>query len=87
LTRDLVKDLNIKAASIRLLDESTRTVKLVASFGLSEKYLKKGPIMADRNIGKALKGDIIAIKNVFEDDGIQERKKRRRHCVHTLCSD
>ncbi|HUN55038.1 MAG TPA: GAF domain-containing protein [Smithella sp.] len=76
MTQDLVKDLNIKAASVRLLDENTRTVQMVASFGLSDKYLNKGPIMADKNIGKALRGDTIAIKNVFEDDGIQYKKEK-----------
>ena len=76
MTQDLVKDLNIKAASVRLLDENTRTVKLVASFGLSDEYLNKGPIMADKNIGKALRGDTIAIKNVFEDGGIQYKKEK-----------
>ena len=84
LTRDLVKDLNIKAASIRLLDESTRTVKLVASYGLSEKYLNKGPIMADKNIGKALKGDVIAIRNIFEDDGIQYKKEKNEEGIVSI---
>ena len=84
MTRDLVKDLNIKAASIRLLDENTRTVKMVASFGLSEKYLNKGPIMADKNIGKALKGDIIAIRNIFEDDGIQYKKEKKEEGIVSM---
>lgn len=84
MTEDLVKDLRIKAASVRLLDNKTRTVKLVASFGLSEKYLNKGPIMADKNIGKALKGQIIAIKNVFEDDGIQYKKEKKEEGIVSM---
>ena len=87
MTQDLVEDLHVKAASVRLLDFETRTVKLVASYGLSDKYLNKGPIMADRNIGKALKGNIIAIKNVFEDDGIQykQEKKKKALCPCSMC--
>ena len=84
MTQDLVKDLQIKGASVRLLDENTRTVKLVASFGLSEKYLNKGPIMADRNIGKALKGETIAIKNVFEDDGIQYKEEKKEEGIVSM---
>jgi GAF domain-containing protein len=84
MTQDLVKDLQIKGASVRLLDENTRTVKLVASFGLSEKYLNKGPIMADRNIGKALKGETITIKNVFEDDGIQYKKEKKEEGIVSM---
>lgn len=84
MTEDLVKDLRIKAASVRLLDSKTRTVKLVASFGLSDKYLKKGPIMADKNIGKALKGETIAISNVFEDDGIQYKKEKKEEGIVSM---
>jgi hypothetical protein len=47
-----VKALRIKAASVRLLDEEKLTVKLVAIFGLSEQYLNKGPILADKNIAR-----------------------------------
>ena len=55
LTQDLVQSLDLKAASVRLLDENKRTLKTVASFGLSEKYLNKGQILADKNIAQALK--------------------------------
>ena len=84
MTQDLVKNMQIKAASVRLLDENTRTVKLVASFGLSEKYLNKGPIMADKNIGRALKGETIVIKNVFEDNGIQYKKEKKEEGIVSM---
>ncbi len=84
MTEDLVKDLRIKAASVRLLDDKSRTVKLVASYGLSDKYLNKGPIMADKNIGRALKGQTINIKNVFEDDGIQYKKEKKEEGIVSM---
>lgn len=84
MTEDLVKVMQVKAASVRLLDENTRTVKLVASFGLSEKYLNKGPIMADKNIGKALKGETIVIKDVFKDDGIQYKKEKKEEGIVSM---
>lgn len=84
MTEDLVKDLCIKAASVRLLDDKSRTVKLVASYGLSDKYLNKGPIMADKNIGKALKGQTINIKNVFEDDGVQYKKEKKEEGIVSM---
>ena len=85
MTQDLVKELNIKAASVRLLDEEKLTVKRVASFGLSEKYLNKGPVMADKNIAKALKGETIAIKNVFADDRESNIRKKRKKKASSPC--
>ena len=61
-----------------------RTVKLVASFGLSEKYLNKGPIMADKNIADALKGKTIAIKNVLKDPGIQYRAEKKEEGIASM---
>jgi len=84
MTEDLVNGLQIKAASVRLLDEDKRTVKLVASFGLSEAYLNKGPIMADKNIAEALKGKTIAIKNVRKDQGIQYRKEKEAEGIASM---
>jgi signal transduction protein with GAF and PtsI domain len=76
--------LQIKAASVRLLDEEKRTVEMVASFGLSEKYLNKGPVVADKNIARALKGETIAIKNVSDDPGIQYKKEKKEEGIVSM---
>jgi GAF domain-containing protein len=84
MTQDLVESLGLKAAQVRLLDEDKRTLKTVASFGLSEKYLNKGPIMADKNIAEALKGKTIAIKDVFKDAGIQYQKEKKAEGIVSM---
>jgi len=84
MTEDLVKSLRLKAASVRLLEEDKRTLKTVASFGLSEKYLKKGPIRADKNIAEALKGKTINIKNVLKDIGIQYKKEKEEEGIVSM---
>ncbi|MEE9910601.1 MAG: GAF domain-containing protein [Deltaproteobacteria bacterium] len=84
MTQDLVKSLRLKAASVRLLEEDKRTLKTVASFGLSEKYLKKGPIVADKNIAEALKGKTVNIKNVLTDTGIQYKKEKKEEGIVSM---
>jgi len=84
LTKELVEALWLKAASVKLLDEETLTVKLVASFGLSEKYLNKGPVAADKNIARALKGETIYIKDVSSDPGIQYRKEKEEEGIVSM---
>jgi len=86
LTEDLSKSLDVKAASVRLLDTDKRTLKLVASFGLSEKYLNKGPILADKSIAEALKGKPVFIKNASTDAGVQYKKEKEEEgIVSILC--
>ena len=84
MTQDLVKSLRLKASSVLLLEEDKRTLRRVANFGLSEKYLNKGPVRADKNIGEALKGRTISIKNALSDEGIQYKKEKKEEGIVSM---
>lgn len=86
LTEDVAKSFDVKAASVRLLDEDKRTLKLVASFGLSDKYLNKGPISAEKSIAMALKGKPVVVQNASTDEGVQYKKEKKDEgIVSILC--
>jgi GAF domain-containing protein len=84
MTQALVESLDIKAASVLLLEEDQRTLKRVACFGLSEKYMNKGPVHADKNIAAALKGKTIAIEDVQEDKGIQYKEEKKAEGIVSM---
>ena len=44
LVNNVTQVMDLKASAIRLLDARKRTLELVVSHGLSEKYLNKGPV-------------------------------------------
>jgi GAF domain-containing protein len=86
LTADVAKTIGVKAASIRLLDDARVTLKLAASFGLSEKYVNKGPISAEKSIAEALKGKPVVVKDAAKDSGVQYRaEKKEEGIVSILC--
>jgi len=86
LTADVAKAIGVKAASIRLLDDAKVTLKLAASHGLSEKYLKKGHISAEKSIAEALKGKPIVVKDAAKDSGVQYREEKKEEgIVSILC--
>jgi GAF domain-containing protein len=74
MTNDIARALGVKGASVRLLDEEQKTLQLVSSYGLSEKFLKKGPISAKKSIAQALAGKPVIVKNVATDDRIQYKE-------------
>jgi GAF domain-containing protein len=84
MTQDLIESLDIKAASVLLLEEDQRTLKRVASFGLSEKYMNKGPVRADKNIAAALKGETITIVDVQKDKGIQYKEEKKEEGIVSM---
>jgi GAF domain-containing protein len=86
LTEDVAKALYVKAATIRLLDENRVTLHLAASYGLSEKYLKKGPISAEKSIAQALQGKPVVVKDAATDSGVQYRNEKKEEGIVTILS-
>ena len=84
LSADVADALGVKAASVRLLDESKEKLELVASYGLSEKYLNKGPISAEKSIAEALKGKPVVVKNAAEDKGVQYKKEKQEEGISSI---
>lgn len=46
MSAEIAEAFNFKAVAIRLMDEQQKELKLVASYGLSETYMNKGPVPA-----------------------------------------
>lgn len=86
LTEDVAKVLLVKAATIRLLDENRVTLRLAASYGLSEKYLSKGPISAEKSIAQALQGKPVVVKDAATDAGVQYRNEKKEEGIVTILS-
>jgi GAF domain-containing protein len=86
LTEDIAKEIGVKAASIRLLNDDRTSLQLAASYGLSENYLSKGPISAEKSIAEALKGKPVIVKNASTDKGVQYKKEKKAEgIVSILC--
>ncbi len=86
LTEDVANAIGVKAASIRLLNDDRTSLQLAASYGLSKKYLGKGPISAEKSIAEALKGKPVIVKNASTDKGVQYKKEKQEEgIVSILC--
>ena len=60
-----------KAAALRLINESTNELELLASKGLSERFLTKGPPHADKSIQDTLKGIPVLIDDTTNDPRLE----------------
>jgi len=66
IVTNVVKVMNVKASSVRLLNKETRQLELVAYYGLSEKYVNKGPVAYDASIDDALAGKAVSVYDIAE---------------------
>ena len=86
IAEGIVRSLGVKASALRLLDARTHRLQLVASHGLSEEYLGKGALFADRSIADALRGRPVLVENAPVDDRIQYREEARAEGIASILS-
>ena len=75
LTQDIADALDMLGVSIRLYNKKNDTLDLVASYGLSEAFLNKGPVDSKEGMRFIKNGETIAISDVETDERIVYRKE------------
>jgi len=86
MVKKVTEAMNLKGCAIRLLDSTRMRLELVAAYGLSERYLKKGPVDVDRSISEAMRGKIVSIYNAQEDPAVQYQKEAAEEGIASLIS-
>jgi len=67
----LVKQFHLKGCHFRLLSRDRTTLDHVASHGLSQEYLNKGRVEAERSVADALNGETVMVEDCSRDSRIQ----------------
>ena len=84
IVRRIADAMNTDAATIRLLDPHGKRLELVASYGLSDGYLNKGPVDAEKSVGDALRGRAVAIYDATVDPRIVYRNEAREEGIRSM---
>ena len=84
IVRKIPEVMNLKAATIRLLDDTGKKLRLVASYGLSEKYINRGPVDTEENIIEALNEKPVAIHDVSTDTRLRYRKEAAEEGIKSM---
>jgi signal transduction protein with GAF and PtsI domain len=84
IVRRIAGAMNTDAATIRLLDAQGKKLELVAAYGLSEEYLRKGPVDAEKSVADALKGKPVALHDVASDPRIVYRKEAEEEGIRSM---
>lgn len=84
IVRKLPEVMNLKAATIRLLDETGQRLELVAAYGLSDRYLERGPVDLEENVREALQSKPVAIYDVSTDQRIHYQKEAMEEGIKSM---
>jgi GAF domain-containing protein len=69
--RSLVEEFDLKACHFRVLSRDQQTLDHVASHGLSDAFLGKGPVDAERSVAEALEGHVVMVLHCVSDPRVQ----------------
>lgn len=86
IVTNVVKVMNVKASSLRLLNKDTQQLELVAYHGLSERYANKGPVEYDGSIDDALAGKSVSIYDILSDENARYRKEAIEEGIRSILS-
>ncbi len=84
IVKKLPAVMNLKAATIRLLDKTGEKLWLVAAHGLSKEYLNRGPVDSEENVREALQLKPVAIYDVTTDVRIKYQKEAEREGIKSM---
>ena len=74
MTAELCRSLGMKGALIRLINEETGTLDLIATHGLSDEFLNKGPVYAEKSLAEARQGKTVVVADVASFAHLQYRE-------------
>ena len=86
ITENTVPALQVKACALFLLDKDRKILEARASHGLSESYLKKGPVKSDKSISGSLKGKTVLIYNATNDPRVQYPGEAEKEGIASILS-
>jgi signal transduction protein with GAF and PtsI domain len=86
IVENTVKMLQVKGCSIFLLDETHQRLIISASYGLSDAYIKKGPIDSEKSIVESLNGTPVMVMDAQNDDRIQYPESAQAEGIASILS-
>ncbi|MDI6763100.1 MAG: GAF domain-containing protein [Thermodesulfobacteriota bacterium] len=82
----VAKAMGAKGCSLMLLSPDMKVLLHTAAYGLSDWYVRKGPVSADKSISEALEGKPVAILDATEDHRIQYREQAKKEGIASILS-
>jgi GAF domain-containing protein len=82
----VAKALEAKGCSLMLLTPDQKVLLHTADYGLSDAYVRKGPVSVDPCISEAIKGNPVAILDATKDERVQYRQQARQEGIVSILS-
>jgi len=82
----VAQDMGAKGCSLMLLTPDRKLLLHTAAYGLSDSYVRKGPVSADKSLAAALEGKPVAVLDATEDEWVQYREQAKKEGIASILS-
>jgi len=82
----VAKAMEAKGCSLMLLSPDKKVLLHTVAYGLSDWYVRKGPVSADKSISEALDGKAVAILDATKDNRIQYQEQAKKEGISSILS-
>ena len=86
IVEGVAKTMGSKGCSLMLLSPDRKVLLHTVAYGLSDWYVRKGPVSADKSISEALAGRPIAVFDAAGDLRIQYREQAKKEGIGSILS-
>ncbi len=86
IVESVAKALEVKGCSLMLLSPDRKLLIHTSSYGLSNGYVRKGPVSVDKSIAEALQGRPVAVINAIDDERVQYQKQAKDEGIASILS-
>jgi GAF domain-containing protein len=86
IAEGVAKTMGAKGCSLMLLSPDRKVLLHTVAYGLSDWYVRKGPVSADKSISEALEGKPIAVLEATKDERIQYREQAKKEGIASILS-
>ncbi|MCP4902480.1 MAG: GAF domain-containing protein [bacterium] len=84
VAKAIVENLDLKGCHFRLVSRDQSLLEHIASFGLSQEFLDKGAVDAERSVAEALEGGTVMVEDCSSDPRIQYPREHAREGIVSL---
>ena len=86
LSQLLVAALGIKGCSMFAMNPETGELERIGSFGLSMRYLNKGPLLSKRSISRTIKGEPVIVSDIEQAKNLQYPEEAEKEGIRAIVS-
>ena len=86
IVETVAKATGARGCSVMLLTPDRKLLLHTEAYGLSDWYVRKGPVSADKSISEALEGRPVAVLDATKDERVQYREQAKREGIASILS-